>query len=320
MLDSSDSLEHMETSLLLPQSLDSEMEISQPESTDVKTDVTHLQTLTSQAADGSQFPSSSLESQDAEIPIVIKDIQMILEKSLKEINRKFASYVHSLCEIIKQKLSPDELRSQLLSFPAFCDHSFTKAALFKDREAELQEAKTIEEMFAILNKCYGFINYVIFEKIIEKNNVSKDQEELQYQQHLKAYIEKHKISEFMNINPRLKKLDDSTKELIVKFDVESTCKLAKVIDLQKAIANILGLDFATLQIIDIKDGCVVLTFQIPASIANIIFTPNTMFSTEQEDLFASESVLWLECNHFKFSFAKLPQAEAQELPGNLYCM
>ncbi len=78
-------------------------------------------------------------------------------------------------------------------------------------------------------------------------------------------------------NPLLKPKNGS-KELIQKYDIETTCSLAKVDGLKKLIAEIMNLNPLALELVDVKDGCVVVTFLIPASVADTIFTPDTVFA------------------------------------------
>lgn len=78
--------------------------------------------------------------------------------------------------------------------------------------------------------------------------LDQGQEELKYPEHLKAYINKHKIEEFAKINsflnnPLLKNVSASSKQksLILKIDIKSTSRLAKLMDIQTAIAKIFKL-------------------------------------------------------------------------------
>ncbi len=144
----------------------------------------------------------------------------------------------------------------------------------------------------------------------EHYKVIEDQEVLRYQEHLNAYIKKYKISEFVQINPLLKQKNGS-KELILKYDIETTCTLAKVSELTKLIAEI---NPSALELVDIEDGCVIVTFLIPASVADAVFTPNTVFTPQQEDELRAAKVLWLKCNGYTFDFkeAKIKR----DNPGN----
>ena len=171
-----------------------------------------------------------------------------------------------------------------------------------DRKADLKKCDTINDIFDFLTtECASFLNYEILQDILEFYEIPEDQERLQYPKHLKAYIEKHKVSEFVKINPMLKKHVNGSKELMLKFDIDTTCKLAKVVELKKFVAKTLDLQPSTLHLIDIKEGCVVVTFTVPASVADAIFTSNKVLTMQQEDELRAASVLWLKCNDFFFN-------------------
>ena len=59
---------------------------------------------------------------------------------------------------------------------------------------------------------------------------------------------------------------------------------------------------SALSIIDIEDGCVIVTFHISTSIANAIFVSDLAFTPQQEDEFRAAEVLWLKCNGYTFNF------------------
>ena len=60
----------------------------------------------------------------------------------------------------------------------------------------------------------------------------------------------------------------------------------------------MGLNPSAIHIVDLKEGCVLMTCLIPASVADVIFKTSMMFTQQQEDKFRAASVL---CNghHFK---------------------
>lgn len=245
-------------------------------------------------------------------PGVRNEIERVLENHMKEIISKYASYVDFLREaIIKKKVKVDDLRSYLLSLPATCEISGSrKLFLLSDKEPELQECKTVTAIFNLLQtKCASsFLNYDIFQCILKRYKIVDTQEELQYPEHLKDYISKHEISEFIKINPLLKSKNGS-KKLILKYDIKTTCSLTKLTDLKKLIANIMDMSSLALEIIDIKEGCVIVTFLIPPSIADAFFTPNTVFTPQQEKEMRAASVLWLKCNGRTFHFDKQSQGK-----------
>ena len=176
-------------------------------------------------------------------PDVKMDLEFILERNLDEIITKFANYVDCLRVIIEKKeVSPREFYSYLMSLMASSKTSKgQKLALLSHKETELKQQSTIIDIFDFLKtRCASFLNYDVFQKIMEKYQIKEDQDDLKYHDHLKAYIYKHKISE-----------SDSEK-LILKYDVETTCRLANVFELKKVLARILNLNPSTLHLYDIK--------------------------------------------------------------------
>ena len=226
-----------------------------------------------------------------------KNLKSILENNLEEIIAKYSCYTVMLCFAVEEMGVPlKELREFLLGLSAVDSHyKGRKISLVSGQEAELEKKKTIRDIFNFLKTQYAsFVNCGIFEKIRLQYGVADDRVELQYAENLKAYINKHKIEEFVQLNPFLKDTRAGVKELIVKFDVESTCRLAKVIELENSLAKIFCLLPDVVDIAGIAKGCVVVTFLIPTSAAEAVFTPDTI-STLREQLRAA-SVLWLKYN------------------------
>ena len=91
--------------------------------------------------------------------------------------------------------------------------------------------------------------------------------------------------------------------LIPKFS-NFTSKLAKVTNLQAAVAKILGMKASTLQLLNIEEGCVTVTFHIPAEAADIIFVQDKQFTPKDIVDFQALSVSWLEYNGHRFEFSK----------------
>lgn len=91
----------------------------------------------------------------------------------------------------------------------------------------------------------------------------------------------------------LKKFTETSKELVLKIDIESTARLAKLKVLKSAVAKILGLKSVSLRLVDVTDGCVVVTFLIPTLVAEIVFNKYVVLADEQVEKFKAQSVLWL---------------------------
>lgn len=216
---------------------------------------------------------------------------------LDKIIKRYASYVSCIRECLQAKeISPKALCSNLLSVSAF-DHTQQKRMLLSAHEVELNKAVDLFDVFNILTREYAsFLNYDIFQYILDKYQINHGQEELKYPEHLDAYVTKHKISEFIKINPLLKKFTATSEELVLKIDIESTSRLAKLTRLKPAIAKIVGLTTAALQLVDITDGCLVVTFLIPTPLAQLIFNEHIILTSEQIKHFQDLQVSWIKCN------------------------
>ena len=154
----------------------------------------------------------------------------------------------------------------------------------------------------LIKEYASFLNYEIFQLIVDKYQLDNGQEEFKYPDHLKAYVNEHKISEFVEINPLLKDFTDSSKEVILKIDIVATSRLAKIKNLGTKFAEILHVNPITLRLLDIKEGCVVVTFLIPTPVAKIVFNKYTTLTERQIQDFKTLAILWMKCNGCYFFF------------------
>ena len=166
--------------------------------------------------------------------------------------------------------------------------------LLESKRDELFRAKTFIEVFIILQNFTSYLNYHLFEIIIEAFIPNKDREskkQLDYPSYLRHYLEGHNISEFILLKPLFEKMSNDSMKLTILLDIESSCRLSKVTDLRAAIAHIMILDIDTVQIYDIGEESVVTT-RIPSSIRISEFTP------QQENTLQALSGKKIECSGF----------------------
>ena len=103
--------------------------------------------------------------------------------------------------------------------------------------------------------------------------------------------------EFVKINPKLEKISQSSEKLVLKFNIPLVCEVAKVFDLKDAVAEYLGMKSYTLRLMDIEEGCVVVTVLLPTAVANYVFA-NGLTPKQEADIRAL-SVLWLKCGSYQ---------------------
>ena len=241
--------------------------------------------------------SSSIASLD---PDMLDDLRRQLKREFVRITNQYSFYVSCIRETLQEKgVSPKDLGSDLITKPAF-NNTKGKPTLLSTHKAELEGATDLNTIFNLLATEYAsFLDYEIFQYIVD--HIDEGQKELKYAEHLEAYIKKLKISEFIEINPQLETLTKSSK-IFLKIDIESTSEVIQIKTLKSAVADILGIKSAAIRLLDIKDGCVAVTFQIPTPIVDAIFNKNTTLTEEQLEKLRAFSVLQLQYDDYLFDF------------------
>ena len=230
-------------------------------------------------------------------PEVREDIQFILENMKRQITERYARFVYHLCASVKATgVSVEDFRTFLLKLPAFANDQQGKK-LLSGATAEMKAANTINEIFDLIDGKYAsFLNYDIFRSIQHTFCRGLDSEDLNYSEHLKAYVNDHKISEFCLVNSQLAKFNDTDEKLRFKFDFEMvSSKVAKVLDTKKRIAHILGVTPSVLQLLSVEEGCLIVTFLTTAFVADAILSADGELTTKQMEDFCAISILWVEC-------------------------
>ena len=244
------------------------------------------------------------------------DLQFLLEANLGDILTDFANYTFSVQQLLQEmNIDVASIRDYLIGYTSN-DHSI--ALLSGAKRAKIKEADSISKIFHFLKEeCTSFLNYAIFERLIERFKLDKNHEDLKYREKLEKYVRKHSISEFIETKPALSKYTDDTTKLTLVLDIDSMCRLDKLLDIAKAVAKIMGVLPSTLLIYDIRESCVEVTFLIPKNIAESLFISGEVFSGDQEEKFRQLLVKRLECNGYEFQFTAIPKdnSNGEDLTG-----
>ena len=237
-------------------------------------------------------------------PEVSEDLHFQLKTYRKQIITHFADYKETICALVKEKkVTVDSLRTYLLELPAFTDPEHGSEPLLLEKRKEFEKVVTVNEIFDHIGpECGSFLNFDIYQAIAEKYKVDKDPKlkELDYPNQLKLYIEKHRICEFIKINPSLELQSFSSEKLILKFDLKLIERLCKVLNVKHVVATILGIRPSALQFVSISEGCVIVTFLIPRHITETVFC--TLRETKKQEEFQVLPIQWLKCGNFTLYF------------------
>lgn len=225
-----------------------------------------------------------------------------LQASLRDILDCFACYTFRIQRCLEKKeVVVRTLWSFLSVVPCSVDG---KLMLLSAKREKFERADYIANIFITLKEeCSSFLDYHIFELISTEFEVGEGLRGLNYPEKVQCYINKHKISEFID-HPVLNKFADGSKKLVLVLDIDAICRVCKIVDLGQAVAKIMKLEPHSLLIHEIREACVIITFLIPAQVADAIFVKHAadVFSLEKEEKFRDLSVTFLECNGYEFDF------------------
>lgn len=174
---------------------------------------------------------------------------------------------------------------------------------------KLEKSEDISDIcFFVQSHFTSFLNCEIFKHMFLRFGGDAGKKEWEdYSAHLDDYVQKHKIVEFIKINPDLRvHHSDSTSTVTLKIDLDTLSPLKDILTIQIHFADILEINYSNLVLVDIKEGCVRLSFLIPASVAETTFAPNKTFTMEQIRALKELSIKWLICNdrclHFEVHY------------------
>ena len=225
--------------------------------------------------------------------------------SRTQIITKYAHFVSRICDtMVERDVSVTSLRTFVLQLPAFASDQESKrqGRLLSEVEEKLEAVDSVDKIVNLIGReCASFLNYGIFKSIMDKYCGDLDCDEFNYPTHLKDYVDRHNVKEFFDVNPQLEKFTKNSKKLKLKMDIELTCKVARIVDLKYSLGAILGLRPSALRLYSVEEGCVIVTFLIPAFVKDAIFKKIT--DKQKKDIQAL-SVLWMECDEYRVNFVK----------------
>ena len=204
-----------------------------------------------------------------------------------------------LCSCLEHK----ELSVYTLRIFLFRSPIFEACSTGNGTKKMVREAKTVRQIIEILsNECASYLHFDIFQLILAKYCTSIDHEDLNYSQNFIAYVDKLKVSEFVEINPQLKNFTDEGSMGTgnsITFKVNSDAmagKFVNILDLQTTIASTVSVWPSQIKILSIQECFATVTFHIPLDM------PDVEKFKEHAEKFLSLSVQFLECKKYKHDF------------------
>ncbi len=229
----------------------------------------------------------------------------MLDHHLKDLIYRYASYVKCILTSIEERgISHERLSNYLLSMSAFRTHPGREdLMLFYSLKDDFDGADAMSRIFITLSIEYAsFLNPEVFQSMVDEFQLQGREEKLEYMEHFWPYMHRHKISEFMEVNPLSAAGNEKAKKLVVKFDISLASTMGRLLELREALASILGLRTMAVRLKLVEEGCVIVSFLIPTSVANFLFNKDTKFGPKKVEEIRKLSILMIKCNDFVFDF------------------
>jgi len=186
-------------------------------------------------------------------------------------------------------------RIELRKLTATLTHS--KINLAEEVRMKVVKAESVSEMFSHLNRRWSWFNYHLLEDIINDLGDQNDCARLEKYKQKFAEYGKRRVVELPPDAYKGTSCDnnDDDVELAVKVDRVWTNYYVKDADtFRSSLAAVLGVRKHHLRLIAVHEGCVLLTFLIPSSVAQTSFP----LSRSQEKELGDDGVSKLSCTPF----------------------
>ena len=227
-----------------------------------------------------------------------EELEAMLDDDVREMKQMFGCLFTETRDSIEKRITVEKLAGSILALGAYDPAPEQRnPSLLDEHSEEINRAKTVSEIFKILNPYWNYITYDILEYIIKLYGTSDDEERLtNYNRELQKFCER-RIFELPEcgtstgnaVSPRQERFN-------VKLDVREDITGKDLLRIRKRIAKILRVNLATLIVACVDAGCVQLTFLIPKFVAREIFP----LSDEQASALKDASVIRLECGGYIF--------------------
>ena len=217
----------------------------------------------------SMFPY--LNTQDMSVND-IRRLSSKLHADFQEINFKYAELTTDVRKSLEgRNVTPEQLAHDLMDLRVYTHLHDESQPMFGDRYKELKSAKNIGEIFEILRDYGSFFSHKIIKFIVKKLGTEEDKDRLsQYEEDFREYC-KRQVFECPYFSTKSPKFTD----LVMKVDTK-TLRKQYTIDAQEefeeSVVAVLGIANHNLKLCSVKEGCLLMTYQIPPTVEDVILT------------------------------------------------
>ena len=231
-----------------------------------------------------------------------EDEKRVLKARLKRDSTKIMLSFHKLLStfyksLLARKVPAKQLVTHLSVIDAFEPIARSSPShLIHEHSDVLNSVTDVEGVMKVIKLYSSFFNYEVLEHMIGQVGSDEDNQNLQkYKEEFIQYARRriYECPSQMGVKNKRGHVDMIMK-LDSKYDDYSLS--ATKDDLRVALGELLHITPETLYLCEIDDGCILLTFQIPHFVQEVIFP----LSAEQETTLLELGVLQLTCGDYHF--------------------
>ena len=201
----------------------------------------------------------------------VEDLKHVVRVEFKRIRQKFLTLQTVVREYMRSSKVPlDDIVTHVLEYVEVFDPEIDKKVRLL-QEKHLRCVASTDELFIVLGKRWNFLECDMLIRIAEHYGddvIHKKVED--YHRDLKEFLENRKISELPE-DLSLSSCGNGVYEHVVMKLDQNDPTLKEIKELKSKICEILDIMPSTLLIVDVKNGCVEVTFLIPVRIAQYVF-------------------------------------------------
>ena len=226
----------------------------------------------------------SVELSDGEM----QNLEYRIVKDIGGIREKFATLQTQICKSLKSKASARVVAAHIVACGVISQTCDVKLAFLR--------LDSLEEIFVILSDHWSFLDYDLLKSIVKNFGDEDEKSKIEeYQRELQLFCNR-RVSEVPKefLQKKRSEHKQHDKDLVViKLKLDDP-RLRTIIDIKSNLCDVMNIEPASLQIEDVRKGCVEIIFLIPKHMSDVFKKP---LSKQQWEAFQAASVVSLDLSY-----------------------
>ena len=238
----------------------------------------------------------------------LQNCEYRIVKDVRKIHEKFATLQTQIRESLAGKVPAKKIAAHVIAY-GIIDQA-------GDEKLRFLEHESLEAVFTILSDHWSFLDYDLLKSIVKNYGSEDDEGKIEeYQKELQLFCERRVSEVPKGFIQRKRSEHDQQDKVIIKLKLDDP-RLRDIKDLKTKLCDVMGIEPATLQIEDIQQGCVEVTFLVSKHVFHLFKKPLTK---QQWEAFQASSIVSLSCGPVHIVFVvSIMHAQMLQLHVHVY--